>query len=304
MSDIGRLRAAVIGLGRMGMHHVRTCLDSDDVDLVAVLDHKPDWAVSVGADTHSLVVADIETLLDKVDVAIVAVPTVDHAVTSESLLRNSVSCLVEKPMALTEAEANSMIEAADTGGARLQIGHIERFNPAVQQLLRHLKEEESVQEVSVRRHNCLSDRSYDVDAVLDLMIHELDLLTLFTDTEIESLHTEKGANFHRVAATVTYASGLMARFSVDRDAAEPVRDMVIQTSGATYTLDLTDQLLSRQSEEWRDDILVEPGDALHNQLRAFAAFVRTGRPAGATGQDGRSALTVANRIRSAARLLE
>ena len=296
------LRAAVIGLGRMGMHHVRACVDAPNIDLVAILDHKPDWAVTVGAETQSLVAADVESLFGKVDMAIIAVPTADHGQTAIPLLGKGVSCLVEKPIAATEAEAEAMIAAAESGGATLQIGHIERFNPAVDHLVPLLKEAGPVSRISVRRHNMLSDRPYDIDAVLDLMIHDLDFLSVISAGDVRNVTVEDGAVHHRIAAHLTCGPDTAVHISVDRDAEEPVRDLVIETEGGTFTLDFSANTLSRKTGSGSEDLPVEPGDPIRRQLSDFAAAVRSGEGTGARGAHGLAALRLANRVRTAAGL--
>ncbi len=303
MTKAQSLRAAVIGLGRMGMHHVRACEESVDVELVAVLDHKPDWAVTVGADTHSLVAADLDSLIGKIDIAIIAVPTADHALTANPLLRAGVSCLVEKPIALTEKEAMDMITVADEGGAILQIGHIERFNPAVRHLALALEKEKDIQRITVRRHNMISDRDYDIDAVLDLMTHDLDLLDMFSITDIETIDVDDDGNHHRLLVTMASTSGADIALSVDRDAEERVRDLVIETARCSYHLDFSAQKIARQSDSGTEELPVEPNDALRDQLKAFVTAVRTGHESGATGLHGLKALELANRVREKAGLL-
>ena len=302
MSDSKRLRAVVIGLGRMGMHHVRVCGYASDIDLVAILDHKPDWAVTVGAETQSLVAADVESLYGKVDMAIIAVPTEDHATTAIPLLREGISCLVEKPIALSEDDAQAMIAAAEASGVQLQIGHVERFNPAVSHMVPLLRDAGRITGVAARRHNLLSDRTYDIDAVLDLMIHDIDLLSVLSLNSVKSISVEDGATHHNVAVTMTSGSETHLHLSVNRDAPRQVRELVIETEVCTYTIDYLTQRLSRTTQSQSEELPVEPGDPLQRQLKAFAAAVRSGDNIGAMGVHGLTALRLANRVRAAAGL--
>ena len=287
----------------MGMHHVRACHDVKGVELVAVLDHKPDWAVQVGAETQSLVAADLESLVGKIDIAVVAVPTADHCETASFLLREGISCLVEKPIALTEPDAEDMIAAASHGGAVLQIGHVERFNPAVLQLVSHLSPTNPIQRMTVRRHNTFSDRTYDVDAVMDLMIHDLDLMALMPIGNIVEVTIDEDAHRHKVAARLNCETETIVELSVDRQADDPQRDLKLETPSGTLTLDFIEQRLTRQNLSGSEDLPVERGDALRLQLAAFVEAVQTGTCSGATGSDGLNALHLANRIRTAAGLI-
>ena len=303
MSGMARLRTAVIGLGRMGMHHVRACHDVTGVELVAVLDHKPDWAVQVGAETQSLVAADLESLVGKIDIAVVAVPTADHCETAAFLLREGISCLVEKPIALTESDAEDMIAAAEHGGAVLQIGHVERFNPAVIELFSHLSPTNPIQHMAVRRHNAFSERPYDVDAVLDLMIHDLDLMALMPVGDVTEVTIDDGAHHHKVAARLNCETETVVQLSVDRQADSPQRDLKLETPTGTLTLDFVEQRLARQNPSGSEDLPIERGDALRLQLAAFVDAAQSGECSGATGSDGLNALRLANRIRNAAGLI-
>ena len=303
MSNETSLRTAVIGLGRMGMHHVRACQDVSGADLVAVLDHKPDWAVQVGADTQCLVAADVESLFGKIDIAIVAVPTADHPATAVPLLQQGISCLVEKPITLTEADAERMIATAERCGSMLQVGHVERFNPAVAYMISQLNESDPIGRMTFRRHNTASDRNYDVDAVLDLMTHDLDLLTLLPLGEIGDVSVEDGADRHATSAQLTCGGQTIVTLSVDRWATQQVRDWVIETSAAVYTVDFVAQHVILESNGKTKQVPVEQGDALRAQLSAFVHGVQSGECRGATGQDALTVLRIANRIRSTAGLI-
>lgn len=310
MSNPPVLRAAVIGLGRMGMNHVRACVDTPGIELAAILDHKPGWAVHVGTETQSLVAPDVSSLFGKVDFAIVAVPTVDHAATAVPLLQQGVSCLVEKPISVSESDAKMMITAAEQGGAVLQVGHIERFNPAICTLHEHLKEGSAVTRIAARRHNSPQDRTYDIDAVLDLMIHDLELLFLFTNQDVSDVRVSSGATEHAVKAGFTIGGAISVELSADRKTGSPVREMIVETEDSIYTVDFTSQQLHRTSQQLHrltptggEEISVEREDALRRQLKAFAKATGSGTVEGATGDDGLTALQLANQIRSMAGLI-
>lgn len=303
MSAPAVLKAAVIGLGRMGMHHVRACVDTAGVDLVAILDHKPDWAVKVGAETQSLVAADLESLIGKVDFAIVAVPTADHASTAIPLLDHGIACLVEKPIAGTAEDAEAMIAAATRGGTHLQVGHIERFNPALDTLTAVLESAEPVRRILAQRHNLPDGRAYDVDVVLDLMIHDLDLLTLFAGNQPESIAIEGPSDEHYVEAHLAYATDMHVVLSVNRQATQPARTMRVETNGGTYVIDYSTQTVHRLSSTGSEPVPVTSADALRRQLVSFARTIRSGSVTGASGEDGLRALRLANRVRARAGLI-
>lgn len=292
------LRAAVIGLGRMGMHHVRTCQESVDVDLVAVLDHKPEWAVQVGAHHHCLVAADLQSLVGKIDLAIIAVPTSDHKSTALPLLEAGIACLVEKPVAATQQEAQAMIASADAGQAPLCVGHVERFNPAVTALLKELGPDPSIQRVHARRLNAPSDRVYDVDCILDLMIHDLDLLSVLGAGDVTNSKSLNGAGTEHAGVLLTTVTGLEARLEVSRVAAEQHRDLMIHCGEIVYEIDYTARTLTRRKAATETPLTVAQRDPLRSQFAAFVDVVRSGdAPLIASGKDGYKALRLAHQIR-------
>lgn len=293
------LRAAVIGLGRMGMHHVRTCKDSADVELVAVLDHKPEWAVQVGADHHCLVATDLQSLVGKVDIAVIAVPTCDHMDTALPLLEAGIACLVEKPIASTQSQARAMIDAAGAAQTSLCVGHVERFNPAVSALLETLRQDDSpIQRLHARRLNAPSDRVYDVDCILDLMIHDLDLLNVLGVGEVTNITGSEQADREHASVSLTTAADVAAHLDVSRVAKQQQRDLIVDCDETVYAVDYAARTLTRRQRDTETPLTIAPRDPLSMQLMAFIDVV-DGREARhiASGEDGYQALKLAERVR-------
>ena len=307
MTNQSAMRAAVIGLGRMGMHHVRACTDASNLNLVAVFDQRADVTRRVAEDTGSQAAASLESLHGQIDVAVVAVSTQHHADSAVSLLQSGVSCLVEKPISATEAEAVAMIEAASDGGAHLRIGHVERFNPAITLLKStldaDLKNGDKIESLSARRLNLAADRTYDVDAVLDLMIHDLDLLNTMAVGTITSVECASGSTEHRTTATLKLDSGVSASFDVSRVAETQDRSLTIETTGSTLDLDFTAKTVTRTVNGMAEPLGIDAIDPLRAQLASFIAAVGDAESDVATGQEGLAALQLANRIRTSAGLL-
>ena len=181
---MGRVRLAVVGVGEFGKNHVRVVRQSQRAELVAVVDTNHARASEVATTNDCAALSDFRTLAGKVDAAIVSVPTSAHAEVGCCLLEAGIDVLVEKPMAQDLASADQLIHAADSHDRILQVGHLERFNPAVvalEKVARHPLFFE------IHRLSMFSPRSLDIDVVLDLMIHDIDILLNLVPGEIEEI---------------------------------------------------------------------------------------------------------------------
>ncbi len=301
------LRAVVIGLGRMGMHHVRACMDVSDVNLVAVFDQDTDLARTVAAETGAQPIDQLDALVHHADLAVIAAPTLFHADCALPLLKSGVSCLVEKPIAATDDEARAMIESATIGQASLGIGHVERFNPAISALVQaienDLKDGAKITSLSARRINLKADRTYDTDAVLDLMIHDLDLFNTLKLGTVVTIDTEQDATDDQVTARLILASGVVASFDVSRVATEQDRGLVVETTLSSLHVDFTEKTVTRLVNGSAAPLPVEIQDPLRAQLKSFAATCQGQASIVATGEDGLAALELANDICRKAGLL-
>ena len=179
-----KLRLAVVGAGEFGQHHIRVIRQSPRAELVAVVDSNAAHASEVAAANGCAPFAGARELAGKIDAAIVAVPTSAHADTGCMLLESGVDVLVEKPIAPDLASADRLIQAAESNHRILQVGHLERFNPAVLALEKIVRLPLFFE---IHRLSVFSPRSLDVDVVLDLMIHDLDILLSLVHGEIEEI---------------------------------------------------------------------------------------------------------------------
>jgi len=170
---LNKIRAAVIGAGVFGRHHLRVLSQSLNATLVGVVDSDPERAAQAAAEHNCLTFATLGELKGNIDAAVVAVPTSQHAEVGCELLESGIDVLVEKPIATDLASARRLVDTAEKHGRILQVGHLERFNPAVTAL----KQIMSVPLFfEIHRLSLFSPRSLDVDVVLDLMIHDLDIV--------------------------------------------------------------------------------------------------------------------------------
>jgi predicted dehydrogenase len=182
MTETKTLRCAVVGVGRMGQHHARIYSQMDGVDFVGVVDQSEERRNDIVEEWGGKAFATVEELIDAgVDAVTIATPTIYHLEVAEPLLERGIGCLIEKPLAPTAEVANAIADAAETGSAVLQVGHVVRYDPVMRAVasIENLKP----RFIEMVRISPMTFRSTDVGVVLDMMIHDLDLLTMLTGQE-------------------------------------------------------------------------------------------------------------------------
>ena len=221
-----KLRLAVVGAGQFGRNHCRVIHESERADLAAVVDIDPARAAEVAALYHALPLTGLRELSGKVDAAVVAVPTSAHEEVGVALLDAGIDILVEKPIAVDLPAATRLIETADRHGRILQVGHLERFNPAVVELERRVTLPLFFE---IHRLNRFSPRSLDVDVVLDLMIHDVDIVLALTRAEPQEI---RAAGISVLSGKVDLANvrfqflnGCVANLTASRVSTEQVRKL-------------------------------------------------------------------------------
>jgi predicted dehydrogenase len=301
-----KIRVAVVGVGDFGRNHVRVWRELESAELVGVVDADAERARQVAAEFGTQALTDLEALLGRVDAVSLAVPTVEHARIGCRLLENGMDVLVEKPMAASLAEADQLIAAARTGGRVLQVGHLERFNPAVA----------AVEKIVSRplffeghRLGVFSRRSLDIDVVYDVMIHDLDILLALVNAEVTDLKavgipvlTDKVDIAH---ARLEFASGAVANLTASRVSTERVRKLRFFQEHEYISLDYTRQDALRvrvraeggpQPQIDFEKLPTAPEEPLRAELRAFLEAVRTRSRPRVDGLAGRRALELADRV--------
>ncbi len=266
------LRVGVIGVGHLGKIHARVYSELDGVELVAVSDIQENAAREV-AEAHStdshkiLATTDARDWLDKVDAVSVVVPTPVHLEAARTFLEAGKGVLVEKPLAATLAEADELISIADRSGSTLQVGHIERFNPVLSAALPHIDRPVFIE---CDRIHPFSLRSTDVSVILDLMIHDIDLILHVIDGEVTSVDA-LGAQVisptdDLATARLVFASGCVAMVKTSRVAMNRSRKVRIFCERSYFSLDLVARSGYRVFLEEGYD----PGDFLDNTGRISA----------------------------------
>lgn len=300
------MRAVVVGVGHLGRHHARIIASLPDTILAGVIDTNLERAAQVAADHGTQAYGDFREVPGKVDVAVVAVPTERHASVTLPLLHAGVHALVEKPVAQTVAEAEVLIAAAAKAGVVLAVGHSERFNPAVTAARPHVIDPRFIE---VHRLGTFPDRSLDIDVVLDLMIHDLDLILSLVPSEVEGVEAVGvpvlTPKVDIANARIRFANGCIANLTASRISREPVRKIRFFQRNSYVSIDTA----SREVELFKltpqaggppaiggGRLDVSGDEPLRRELEDFMAAVRDGRPPEVTGEQGRSALALATRI--------
>lgn len=274
-------------------------------DLVGIYDKNAERATQIAAEFQTETFASLESLRGQVDAASIAVPTVDHAAVGCQLMESGLDVLVEKPMARAIAEADALIAAAKKYSRILQVGHVERFNPAVIAVEPILNRPLFFE---VHRLGVFTPRSLDVDVIFDLMIHDLDiLLTLVKEpvTEVKAVGipvlTDKVDIAH---ARLEFAGGAVANITASRVSTERVRKMRFFQQHEYISLDYARRDALRVSvkkpgpqPEFGFEKLNAPAvEPLHAELEAFLESVRTRQEPRTGGRAGRAALDLAQRV--------
>ncbi len=300
-----KIRVAVVGAGEFGRNHARVYRELDTVELVGVYDQDAQRAAAVAAEFRAPVLPSLEGLRGRADAASVAVPTIAHAHTGCRLLEMGLDVLVEKPIAVDLTEADALLQTATRNKRILQVGHVERFNPAVRAVQPILNRPLFFE---VHRLGVFTPRSLDVDVIYDLMIHDLDiLLALVNEPVIEvkavgmPVLTDKVDIAH---ARLEFAGGAVANVTASRVSTERVRKMRFFQQHEYISLDYGRRDALRiavkkpgPEPEFAFEKLNAPAvEPLRAELEAFVQAVRTRKDPPTNGAAGRAALALACRV--------
>jgi len=296
------LRTAVLGVGYMGRFHAQKFASCRGAKLVAVADTNAARAHDVAREVGCAPQADYRRLLDSIDAAIVAVPTELHYRVVRDCLEAGVNVLVEKPLARSVKEADALLALARRKRVVLQVGHLERFNPAFRALAAHKARPLFI---DIERLAPFKARGTDVDVVLDLMIHDLDLVLALEGAPVEHV---SACGFSVLTdaidianARIEFASGCVASVSASRVSQSPVRKLRVIRRRGYVSADLQGQRLRtvrKSGSAIREtERTFERTDALRLQAEAFVRAIRARRPPAVGGWEGRRALQLALRVR-------
>jgi predicted dehydrogenase len=307
-ADGQRLRTGVVGVGYLGRFHAQKYAGIADSDLVAVVDANASVAQAVATEVGTRALTSHADLIGLVDAVSIAVPTPLHHRVASDFLRAGVHVLVEKPITTTVAEAEELIALARSADLVLQVGHLERFNPAVLALAGLLRTPRFVES---HRLAPFRQRGTDVSVVLDLMIHDIDLIQELVGAPLASIDAVGAPVFSGdidiANARLRFEGGCVANTTASRVSLKQERKIRIFQDDAYISVDMQQKILTvvrkkvpgpleSPAQVAIEERSFEQGDALLAQIESFLGAIRTRRPPVVTGEDGLRALETATRI--------
>ena len=300
------MRVAVIGVGHLGRHHARILSSTDGVTLVGVVDTNLQRAREIAEAHGTAAIEDAASLVGAVDAVVVATPTASHAAVATPLLDAGVAVLIEKPLARTVEEADALVALAASRGATLAVGHTERFNPAFTAARARLT---APRFIEGHRLGTFPDRSLDIDVVFDLMIHDIDLVLATVASPVAAIDAVGvpvlTPRFDIANVRLRFDNGCIANLTASRISRDRTRKIRFFQPESYVAIDFAAQEL----EVWRlvrppagmpsiegGPVTVERAEPLVRELDDFIAAVRDRRAPEVTGESGRRALELAQRI--------
>ncbi|HEY3308154.1 MAG TPA: Gfo/Idh/MocA family oxidoreductase [Desulfuromonadaceae bacterium] len=305
------LRAAVIGVGYLGNFHAQKYAAIDNVELVGVVDNDPQRAAEIASSLGVKTFSDHRELIGQVDAVSVVVPTQYHHTVARDFLSAGVNVLIEKPITVTIEEADELIALADQSGVVFQVGHLERFNPVLVALDDILQEPLFIESVRIAP---FKPRGTDVNVVLDLMIHDIDIIQHIVKSPVERIDAIGAPVFtgeEDIAnARILFKSGCVANVTASRISLKSERKMRIFQRNAYITLDFQNRkVLVAQKGSGEifpgvpnvkvDERELGEADALRSEIESFIAAIREAKQPQVSGRDGRMALETALKINQA-----
>ncbi len=245
-----KIRVAVIGAGMMGKNHLKTYKTLNNVELVGVYDIFPD-AAKAAAETFGIkAFSSMEEVAANVDAVSVVTTSVTHADVGEFFLTRKIHCMMEKPLATTEEECNRLIKAAKDNNVVLLVGHIEQFNPAVEQMHRLLSDTSKIRSLTAQRMSAASGRITDVDVAMDLMIHDAEIILSLVKSPVKSINAsavktpDHASGKDYITALIEFENGVTANVTASRITQARVRTLAVTTDTNYIDMDFINQSIN------------------------------------------------------------
>jgi len=300
-----KLRVGVVGTGYLGKFHAEKYARMGDVDLVGIVDISKSQAEKIAKKFSVKAYTSHKDILDRVDAVSIVVPTPVHFKVSQDFLEHDVDVLIEKPMTTTLKEADKLIQLAKARGLIIQVGHLERFNPAVIALRDYVKKPMFIES---HRLSTYKERATDVSVVLDLMIHDIDIISNFVRSKIKSIHAAGipviSGHVDIANARIEFENGCVANVTASRISTRDERKIRLFQRDAYISVDFANHEITIVKQSDKDETSVIPGmginqlcftktDALDDELKSFVDSVKRRQSPEVNGHVGRSALKVA-----------
>jgi len=300
-----KLRIGVVGVGYLGKFHTEKYANMENVDLVGVVDINKSRADNIAAEFNTLSFSNHKDLVNKIDAASIVASTPEHYKVAKNFLENGIDVMIEKPITTSIADADKLIDLAEEKGLIIQVGHLERFNPAVVALRNIIKKPMFIES---HRLSFYKERGIDVSVVLDLMIHDIDLLSNFVRSEIKSIHASGvpviSEHVDIANARLEFKNGCVANITASRISIKNERKIRLFQKDAYISVDFSNYKITiiRKTGANKkglipgmeiENISFEQGDALNDELVSFVKAVQNRTSPEVTGEMGRDALKIA-----------
>jgi predicted dehydrogenase len=305
---MNKLKCAVIGVGYLGKFHAEKYAQLPNIEFVAVCDTDEQRCHEIACQHNIDVVSDYKYLIGKVDAVSIATPTSSHHEIAKFCLENNIHVLLEKPITATISEAQDLINIANKNKLTLQIGHLERFNPVLVTLKQHLSKPLFIESLRLAPYK---PRSTDVNVVLDLMIHDIDIIQYLVGKPIEQIHASGApvlsAKEDIATARIEFSTGCVANVTASRISMKAKRELRIFQHNAYFSGDLNQKTLSilRKGEKEmfpgipaidQENFTMQDSDALLDEIKAFISAIINKTAPVVSGEDGMQALKTATQI--------
>ena len=305
-----KLHVGVVGVGYLGKFHAEKYARMDTVDLVGVVDVNQSKAEDVAKKFDTKAYSTHRDLFGKVDAVSIVAPTPDHYFIAKDFLEHNIDVLVEKPMTTTLEEADELVQFSESKGLILQVGHLERFNPAVVALQDVIEKPLFIES---HRLSIYKERCTDVSVVLDLMIHDIDIILNFVKSEIDSIHAAGApvisGHVDIANARLQFKNGCVANVTASRISTKNERKIRLFQKDAYVSVDFANQGITviKQNDQIEGGLIpgmdikqlsFAKGDALEDELKSFVKAVKNRATPEVTGRMGRDALKIALSIMS------
>ncbi len=297
------LRTAVIGVGYLGRFHAEKYSLLKDVELVAVVDTDEARAKDIAQKLGCSYSSDYKNLPDNIDAVSIVVPTVNHFEVASFFLSKGIHCLLEKPITTTLEEADILIDTAQKTGALLQVGHIERFNPAVKILSQKVNRPLFIE---AHRLSTFKPRAIDVDVILDLMIHDIDIVLHLVKQEVTNIMAVGvpvlTPNVDIANVRLVFKNGCNANLTASRVSRDTMRRIRVFQPGCFIGADCAEKnalIVAKTGQELSEKSLksrlykLDNNDALYDEIKSFVSCIKENKQPEVTGIDGRNALSLA-----------
>lgn len=305
---MNKLRTAVVGVGYLGQYHAEKYAALEQSELVAVCDIDASRCQSIADSCHTELITNYQELAGRVDAVSIVVPTPQHFEVAKFFLENGIHVLIEKPITTTIEEAEKLIEIAKANNAMIQVGHLERFNNAIKALDNYLSSPRFIESIRLAPFKL---RGSDVNVVLDVMIHDIDIIQSVVKSDIRNI-SASGASILTpyidiINARIEFENGCVANVTASRVSLKTERTLRIFQHDCYIGLDLdrkrlsihrkgTKEMFPGIPEITREKHNFEKGDALRDQINAFLNAIINQVPPVVSGEDGKKALEVAIEI--------